>query len=171
MALRFIVSDPDSQPVDVAVQFKRGTMAWTNATPADESDGLTRLPAPFLSANYRFIWNTLAAYSGTVALRIVITRGGQQEIKETAAFAVNTNSPPPPAPFSPKVPVNVLSVIRTSGDNQVAIRSRESVSYESEHPAGCPGGASVTGTFTVPVLTSSAVSTPIDVATVRSRCV
>lgn len=122
--LRFAVSDPESQPVDITVEYKFGTGGWTVATPAPNSDGVTRVAAPYLSANYRFIWDAAADLGsprqGSAVLRLTVRRGTLVTVEETPVFAVNTAPLEPPAPFTPKVPI-VARMSVASGNNQTGV--------------------------------------------------
>ena len=123
--MRMVLSDPDSAQVDVLVEYKLGTGGWTPATPAPDSDGMTRIPAPLMGGNHRLIWDALTdlgVRQGRAALRVTVSKGGVMVSQETsAAFAVNTAPPPPPPPLGVKTPVTVSQMTAAAGAGQHGI--------------------------------------------------
>jgi|GEM_PF-4325535 len=123
--LRMVLSDPDSERVDVLVEYKLGTGGYTPATAAADSDGMTRIPAPFLGGNYRFIWDALTDLGvrrGSAVLRVTVSKGGVVVSQETSAtFAVNTTPLPPPPPLGVKRPVVISQMTASAGAGQHGI--------------------------------------------------
>ena len=126
VAVRFVVSQPDSQPVDVRIQYQAGTGSFTDCKSAAGSDSTSNLPAPAPGAAYRFLWD--AAGQGitqeqSVVLQVTPICGGVQGTAfTTAPFSLDTTNNYPPAQYQdPAAPPPAPVLALLSGNNQTVI--------------------------------------------------
>lgn len=123
----FLVADPGNQRVDVDVQFSAGTSGFQTAHAATGSDAMTGLPAPYIRAAYRFIWDLTRdnIQQGTMQIQMTPSRGGVKGAPATAQFNVTPSgstqvslpTPATPAPLTPITPAITL----VSGDTQAGV--------------------------------------------------
>lgn len=122
--LVFLLSDPQSDPVDLDISFKVGTAPYQRATPAPGSIPITRVPAPSVKTDYRFLWNAGRDVGPrrrlTVTARIAPLKGGGSGKVAETTFDVDTN-PFDPLPANTTTPIVARGIEIISGNNQNGI--------------------------------------------------
>ena len=114
--VHFMVAAPDSQPVDVLIQYSAGG-GFTTATAAATSDRLTNLPAPAVGADYRFVWDAQAdsVPAGPVMLRVTASRGAIVGTPSTTQCAVDATPYAPPINYDDPLLFDIAGIDFAAG--------------------------------------------------------
>jgi hypothetical protein len=125
VAARFLLKHEDNARVNVRARFSINGEPFRNATPALRSDQLTNLAAPRVNAHYKFFWNAahdlsrIGYQSGRIKLELTpYVAGHSGAAIETGEFTFTIQAPPPAPALVAKAPLNALTIVKLSGDNQ-----------------------------------------------------
>ena len=124
VAVPFLLKHPDNLPVHVTVEYSADNEPYRSATAAAGSDHLASLPAPSVNVDYCFLWNAAAdlKQDAKVKLRLTPYAGATKgRAFETQPFAMTIEQREPVPTVRPKPPLDVLTVTKIQGDNQIGI--------------------------------------------------
>jgi YD repeat-containing protein len=123
--LRFVLSQAESRPVSIDVEYTSGTGSYAKALPALGSDRTDDLPAPSVGAAYRFLWDASSlGQASAVQVRITPRVGGVAGTPfVSSAFAVDASDPHRPPPYTPPQK-HAPKLEKAGGDAQTVVSGR-----------------------------------------------
>jgi RHS repeat-associated protein len=117
----FLVTDPNSDPVDLVAEYSKGGGTFSAATLAAGTDSIAHVPASYRSVDYRLLWNAAADVGSgvqqTLTFRITPRKQGIAGTSDEATFHVDT-TPFGPLPANTALPVVAADLKIDSGDAQ-----------------------------------------------------